>query len=576
MKGYLNLVLHGHLPFVINHGRWPHGSDWLFEATAETYLPLLQTLEYCEKKELPIRFTMGITPVLMEQLADERFPPDFMNYIDQKVDAAVDDRDHFARLSDDHREALSEMWIDFFSDVGRYFEKIDGDIIGEFVRHHKAGRVELMTCGATHGYLPLLGTDESVRAQIQVAKQTYRRHVGEDPKGIWLPEAAYRPSYEWKRPAGPDRPAFKRRGVEEFLYEAGIKYFFVDSHLLRGGEAVGVYIDRFRALKDLWAQFESHYQTSPEKSKRTPYKPYLTSSTGGKNAVGFFTRDPETCLQVWSGEWGYPGNGAYLDFHKKHFPGGHRYWRVTDSEADLADKKLYDPAKIDKILGEQAFHFVSLADKIIQASEKKADGQFPPIITAPFDAELFGHWWFEGPRWFEKVIENIANNKNIDLTTGWKYMKENPPGDIVQLPEGSWGQGGFHYIWLNDWTKWTWEHIYEDEDRMVELAKKYEKGADANTKRLLNQLGRELLLLESSDWQFLISTWSARDYAENRIAFHHEQFRTISKLIDKLSAEGSISDGDWQYINDLEEQDSLFPNIDYRFWLPIEKLDTDK
>lgn len=571
MKGYLNLVLHGHLPFVINHGRWPHGSDWLFEANSETYIPLLQALEHCVKSNIPVKWTMGITPILMEQLADERFPPDFLNYVQQKIDAAVEDRDYYKKLEDDYRVRLAQMWIDFYTDIGRYFEKIDGDVVGEFVKHHKAGRVEITTCGATHGYMPLLGTDESVRAQIQVAKQAYRRHVGEDPKGIWLPEAAYRPSYEWKRPAGPEKPAYPRKGVEELLFEAGIKYFFVDSHMLRGGEAIGVYIDRFQALKNLWSQFENSYQQKPVISERAPYRPYLTSSTGGKKAVTFFTRDPKTGLQVWSGEWGYPGNGAYLDFHKKHFPGGHRYWKVTDAKADLADKGLYDPSVIEDILEDQAHHFASLSAEIISGVDPKAIGKFPPVVTAPFDAELFGHWWFEGPRWFTKVIENIAKNPNIELTTGWEYLQKNPSGEVVQLPEGSWGQGGFHYIWLNNWTKWTWEHIYDDEDRMVELADKYAKGANANMKRLLNQTARELLLLESSDWQFLISTWSARDYAENRIAFHHEQFQMLSKLIDKLEEKGELSDGEWQYVTDIEEQDSPFPSIDYRLWQSIDK-----
>ncbi len=568
MKGYVNIVLHGHLPFVINHGKWPHGSDWLFEASAETYLPLIQTLRTFEQDGSGARFTMGITPILMEQLSAKEFKPDFENYLDQKIEAAKIDIEQFKREGDTEREGLSKMWIDYYSNAKRLFDEIDGDIVKEFVRHHKGHRCEITTCGATHGYMPLLATDESVRAQIQMAKRTYRRHVGEDPKGIWLPEAAYRPSYQWKRPAGPDKPAYNRKGVEELLYEAGIKYFFVDTHLLRGGEAVGVYIDRFEALKNLWAQFESGYTKKEEIKDRTPYKPYLTSSTGGSSAVTFYTRDPETGIQVWSGEHGYPGNGAYLDFHKKHFPGGHRYWRVTNVKADLADKKIYDPKVIEKILEDQAYHFVGMVDGILDGYKAKNPDSRPGIVTAPFDAELFGHWWFEGPRWLTKVLEKAALNPDVHPVTGWEFLQENPPGQVVQLPEGSWGQGGFHYIWLNNWTKWTWEHIYDDEDRMVEFAKRFRGKADHNMTRLLNQLGRELLLLESSDWQFLISTWSARDYAENRIVFHHDQFRKIARLIEIYDETGKLSDHDWQYIKDIEEQDSPFPDIDFLLWHP--------
>lgn len=563
-KGYLSLMLHGHLPFVLAHGTWPHGADWVFEAAAETYLPLLQILRAAEIERIPIHFTIGVSPVLAEQLRHHIFKYEFSEYLRMKADAAQEDQRYFTQIGDDKRLALAQMWEDFYTKLLHDFEDIDGDIVGELALWQQKNFIEIVTCCATHGYLPLLGTDNSVYAQIAIAKEFHRRHLGVDPMGIWLPEAAYRPRYEWIPPVGDDKEPRLRRGIEEFLYEIGINYFFADSHLLRGGRAIGVYIDRFEALRRLWAQFEAQYKP-PEEIPRSPYKPYLCSSTGGKSAVSFFVRDPETGLQVWSGEWGYPGNPAYLDFHKKHFPGGHRYWRVTLAKSDLANKDLYHPEWIASSISEQAEHFVSLCTKLIGEAGEKLD--VPPVISAPYDAELFGHWWFEGPRWILEVARKIAKSEYVEMIRGWDYLEKWPPGEVVHLPEGSWGQGGFHYIWLNDWTRWTWEYVYKAEKIMREWANKWVRSrADARLGRVLAQMARELLLLESSDWQFLISTWSARDYAEQRVAFHWEKFIELDNIAQVIERGENPHSGMWRELEMIERQDDIFPQLDPALW----------
>ena len=564
MKGFLHLVFHSHLPFVLSHGRWPHGADWVFEATAETYIPILQILREADVKGIPLKFTIGISPVLTEQLAHPSFADEFVGYIRMKLEAAQDDQRYFTEIHDEARNRLARMWEDYYTKILHDFHEMDGDVIGAFKNYNEKGNIEIITCAATHGYLPLLGTDNSIYAQIAVAQQTHRNHFGMDPKGIWLPEAAYRPQYEWIPPVGKDKTPRMRKGIEEFLYHFDIRYFFVDSPLLKGGKAIGVYIDRFEALKKLWAQFEKDY-IPPKELPRSPYKPFLCSSAGGKHATPFFVRDPETGLQVWSGEWGYPGNGVFLDFHKKHFPGGHRYWSVTSPKADLADKELYNPDKIPGTLSEQAHHFISLCSDLIEKSAPSL--KVPPIVTAPFDAELFGHWWFEGPRWLLQVAEHCSRNPSVAMTKGWEYLEKYPPDEVVHLPEGSWGQGGFHYIWLNEWTNWTWEHIYEAENKMRQLANKWvSQGGDHNLRRILAQAGRELLLLESSDWQFLISTWSARDYAERRVVFHWEKFKNLASLSDDLFEGKNVPQGKWRELELLEAQDDIFKDIDPYLW----------
>ena len=564
MKGFLQIVLHSHLPFVLTHGRWPHGADWVFEAAAETYIPIIQILQRAEIENIPLKFSIGISPILAEQLAYPSFAEQFVSYIRMKLEAAQEDQRYFIEVDDKQRIKLAQMWEDFYTKILHDFQDMDGDIIGAFRKYQDKGFIEILTCAATHGYLPLLGTDNSVYAQLQIAKQIHRKHFGRDPDGIWLPEAAYRPRYEWIPPVGKDKTPRMRRGIEEFLYHLDIHFFIVDSHLLKGGKAIGVYIDRFEALKKLWAQFEKGYEPR-EEVPRSPYQPYLCSSTGGKFATPFFARDPETGLQVWSGEWGYPGNPAYLDFHKKHFPGGHRYWRVTDAKADLADKELYHPEWIFDTISEQANHFAGLCSEIL--SKASNEQKFPPIITAPFDTELFGHWWFEGPKWVLEVARRAAKIENIEMTGGWKYLEKYPPETVVQLPEGSWGQGGFHYIWLNDWTAWTWEHIYKAEEIMRQFSNKWaENGGDYKLRRTLMQMGKELLLLESSDWQFLISTWSARDYAERRVVFHYEKFNALVKLAQELTDKKEPPNGYLRELELLEKQDDIFGDIDPALW----------
>ncbi|MFH1070215.1 MAG: 1,4-alpha-glucan branching protein domain-containing protein [Candidatus Glassbacteria bacterium] len=568
-KGYFSFVLHSHLPYVITHGQWPHGMDWLNEAAAETYLPLIDVFQRMDGQGR-IGVTIGITPILAEQLADERFKSSFLNYLEVKIEAARENAAEFDRVGDGHKGRLARSWQEFYRGTREMFSgPLAGDIIGALRGLQDQGKIEIITCPATHGYLPLLGRDECVRAQLVQGVRTYRRHFGRDPLGTWLPECAYRPAYEWISPLADEGygavRAVHRKGIEQLVSEAGIKYFIIDSHLLKGGRAIGVYIDRFEALQRLWQQFEKTYVPRPEDTVYTPYLPYLVGDATHQDPVAFFTRDPKSGLQVWSGEWGYPGDGMYLDFHKKHFPGGHRYWRVTSAKADLADKQEYEPGRIAEIVENQSSHFVGLLEEIL-GEHRRASGR-NGMVTAPYDTELFGHWWFEGPRWLGGVLRKLAASAVVAPTSCGDFLERERPTTVVGLPEGSWGEGGFHYIWLNDWTKWTWRHVYEAEDRMCEVAGKLTEGTNEKAYRVACQLGRELLLLESSDWQFLISTWSARDYAEARVVQHWENFQRLHGIFLRLEAGEEVGDPDWRFVELVEESDRVFTDLEPSIWL---------
>ncbi len=578
--GSFTFVLHAHLPYVIAHGRWPHGMDWLNEAAAETYVPLARVLDRLLAEGRKPRLTLGLTPILSEMLADETFKSEFEAYLDRKIEAAQADQREFGRTGDGWMRRLAGRWEAWYRDVRRDFTETYGrDLVGAFRRLQDLAAVEIITCGATHGYFPLLSEDVSIQAQVKQAIAAHRRHYGRAPRGIWLPECAYRPRYRWKSPLdGDDAEARPRKGVDEFLAENGLEYFFVDAHLLKGGRAIGVYLERFEGLQRLWGQYlkERGEEARPE-VPRSAYDLFLVASRPAMRPVAVFTRDPVTGLQVWSGEHGYPGDGNYLDFHKKRFPGGLRYWRVTDAKADLADKRPYDPEEAAGRITPQADHFRDVVKATLRAHHA-ATGR-TGMLTAPFDAELFGHWWFEGPAWLEAVLRRIEDDPELTLTTAGAYLDGNRPIDVIALPEGSWGEGGHHWIWLNPDTVWTWKHVYEAERELPALlraAGEERLGREPALARVLRQAARELLLLQASDWQFLISTFSARDYAELRVARHAEDFRRLAAVARRLIEVGGPAGGpgltaeEEAFLETVEARDRLFPDLDLAWWIGVE------
>jgi 1,4-alpha-glucan branching enzyme len=570
MVGYFTFVLHSHLPYVLGHGLWPHGTDWLNEAVAETYIPLLNILNKLVEEGISPKITIGITPVLAEQLTSNEFVHELLKYLQNKIDEAIANQHEFKRFSQNHLYQLALFWQEYYTRIMADFKKrYNYDIIGEFRRLQNQGHIEIITSSATHAYLPLLSQDTSITAQVKQGILSYKRFFGISPKGFWLPECAYRPGYEWTPPVDisnikcqmPNH--YIRKGIDEFLSEEGIDYFIIDSHLLKGGKAIGIYAARFDALKRLWQQFEKEYQIREEDIEKSPYEVYLLNS--GKKPVAIFTRDPKTGIQVWSGQWGYPGDGWYLDFHKKHFPGGHRYWRVTSAKSDLADKFEYEPDKVEERIKENASHFKELVKSTLL--DYYSHHQKSGIVVSPFDAELFGHWWFEGIRWLYYVLKWIDADPDLSLTTCYEYLQVSSPDVVVSIPEGSWGEGGFHWIWLNEWTQWTWKHIYETEIIMQTLATKFAHTQNQTIQTILKLLAKQLLLLQASDWQFLISTWSARDYAEKRIVEHYETFKRLEELLINYSQNAPIEQGQWNFVEFIKKRDILFKDIDYKWWI---------
>ena len=360
-----------------------------------------------------------------------------------------------------------------------------------------------------------------------------------------------------------------RKGTDEFLAENGIEYFFVEGSLLHGGEALGVYADKFGPLKEIYKQFQKE-TVKVEYRPYTTYRPYLVDSSGlvEKPTLAVFGRDSATGHQVWSGEQGYPGDEWYLEFHKKFVMEkekslGLRYWRISADKADMDAKGSYEPHQAEERARAHAAHFVPLVKDVLRA---QADPS--AIITAVYDTELFGHWWFEGPQFLYHTLHQMALDPEITLQTVGEYLTQHPATLPVTLPEGSWGEGGFHYIWLNEQTAWSWKLVYEVEAEMSALAREY--GGTPPAAPVLKQAAREALLLMASDWQFCISTGGAKDYSEVRLRNHYDNFQALAGLIRRLGAGEELSVGDWKNIAECEARDSVFPDIEPKWFARVE------
>lgn len=574
MDGSFVLILHTHLPYVLRHSKWPHGSDWLSEAAAECYIPILNECWNLVSEGITPNITISLSPVVVEQLADPEFPEILNEYFDEKIKAAYADYEYFLERPDESGYLeLSQFWLGWYMARKMDFNlRYQRDLVAGFRGLLQKGAIAIQTCGVTHGYLPLLSREESVNAQVALAAQVHQKHFGERPRGIWMPECAYRPSYLWTPPVfSPDAKPIQRDGIEQTLARHGLEYTVVDSHLTRAG----VPLDRFLS------QFGHEWELSRDGSRylnlqdsRAVHDLYRICSAGDDEAgtTAIFTRDAETTLQVWSGAFGYPGDPEYLEFHKKHHNNGMRYWRVTDSRADLGDKQRYRPDYIGARIRAQADHFVQVVEDRMRRY-RNATGR-EGTLSAPFDTELFGHWWFEGPRFLGEVIRRLANNPNVRLRTAPQELDAKTPGVAIQIPEGSWGEGGHHKVWLNEETQWTWPLLYEIEARLVELINTHDP-EQLLEERVLKQLARELLLQQASDWQFLISTESAKDYATRRFQGHYENAQFLIEFIEQLRQGLPMTFEQFNQLLRLEAQDRIFDDIDLSLWARQSSLEPD-
>jgi 1,4-alpha-glucan branching enzyme len=527
MKGALALVLHAHLPYV-RHPEYPEflEEDWLYEAITETYLPLLDKLDGLVADGVPFRLTLTLSPPLVGMLRDELLVNRYAERLDRLCD--LSEREVRRTAGDDRYHRTAVHYRDHHQHLRRLFhERYKRDVVGAFKKLQDAGVLEIITCGATHGFLPLMIHQESVRAQIKIAVSHYRIHFGRDPRGIWLPECGYLP------------------GIDRYLAEENIRFFFVDSHAL---------------------------EHAVPRARRGVYAPVYTPS-----GVAAFARDPESSMQVWSAEYGYPGDPVYREFYRdigydldydyvkpwlqatgERKNVGIKYHRIT-GKVSLSDKQPYDWEAARRRADEHASNFLFNRTKQIEHLASLQGKGPAPIVISPYDAELYGHWWFEGPEFIDLFIRKAVYDQDVlRLVSPVDYLNDNPEQQLSQPPMSSWGAGGYSGVWLDESNDWIYRYLHKASERMIELVRQF-PDASGVQRRALNQAARELLLAQASDWAFIIKTGTMVEYAVRRTKEHLLRF---SKLYDQLK--GAQVDEGWLGL--VEARDNLFPEIDYRVY----------
>ena len=526
MQGYLSIVLHAHLPFVRHpeHERFLEES-WLFEAVTETYLPLLQILDGWQRDQIDAKLTLSLSPTLCAMLLDPLLCSRYERHLNGLIELAEKEihRTHWDRA---FRE-LAWMYHHKFSLARETWRRYDGNLIAAFKKFQDASRIEIITTAATHGLLPLISSHPpSVRAQILTARDDYASCFGRDPRGVWLPECAY---------AG---------GVEKFLQEANIRWFILDTHGLLH---------------------------SVPRARFGTFAPVFTP-----NGIAAFGRDFDSSRQVWSKHEGYPGDPRYRDFYrdigfdldfdyvKAHLPSpdnrgytGMKYYRIT-GRAGL--KEIYQRDHALQAASEHAAHF--LGERVAQIQKLAGILDRPPIIIAPYDAELFGHWWYEGPEFLDFLARKLFNEqKSLALITPGEYLHRHPTNQIATPGASSWGEEGYWRVWLNETNEWIYPHLQIAQERMTVLAKRYSKRKTitALQKRALKQAGRELLLAQASDWPFILRAGTSPDYARRRVKDHLLRFIALHEQL-------TLTHVDEKWLAEVEARDNIFPDVDWNYW----------
>lgn len=524
-QGYLSFVLHAHLP----HVRHPENEDvmeeeWLYEAITETYIPLINTFDNLIEDGIDFKLTLSLSPPLLAMLTDPLLQERYLNHLNELIELAEKEVERTSREAPEHHD-MAKRYLYLFKEARYVFaEKYDRNLVSAFKKFQDQGCLEVITSSATHAFLPFLDLyPEAVKSQIDTGINEYYKHFDQKPPGFWLPECGYQP------------------GHDEFLAQQDVRYFFTDSH--------GIL----------------HADTRP---KYGVYAPIYTES-----GVAAFGRDMESSKQVWSANEGYPGDYDYREFYRDigydldydyiepyiHASGerkdtGIKYHRIT-GEGD--HKEPYNPEWAANKADMHAEDFIQNRIQQIDYLADKMDRK--PIIVSPYDAELYGHWWYEGVQWLDFVIRKVAcDYDSITLISPGDYLNEYKTNQVATPSYSSWGYKGYGEVWLQGDNDWVYRHLHWATEKMIEIANEY-PDASGLKYEALNQLARELLLAQSSDWPFIMKTGTMVEYAVRRVKTHLTRFKSLYHEIKD-------DDIDIHVLRKLQHYDNIFPEIDYRIY----------
>jgi 1,4-alpha-glucan branching enzyme len=513
--------LHAHLPFV-RHPEHPRHLEehWLFDAITDCYLPLIGLLREAAERGSRFRLTVSLSPTLLSMLADPLLQGRYLDHLARLT--RLCEAEMGPRGSHPGRRKLARFYLQrLLRTRGFYRDELHGDLIGAWAALRTAGVVELMTTAATHGYLPLLRSiPAAVRAQLKVARDHFGDLFGPGPDGLWLPECGYYP------------------GLEREAEEAGFRYFVLDAHGLQ---------------------------------QSTPSPRHGVYAPASANDTAVFGRDPESAQEIWSRDAGFPGNPVYREYHAdlgfesgvdaladflppgvSAAPTGLKYHRVTGGRGPKAP---YDPALALAQAHRDAELFV---ERRRRRFARLACGARPPLVVAPFDAELFGHWWFEGPAFLRRLIRALDAAPEVRSVTLGEHLRCHGTAGNVSPAASSWGERGYNGTWLRPETGWVYLHLHQAAAELRALLNLGQQVREARGRsRLLQQAARSLLLAQSSDWTFLMGRGAGSEYARSRIRDQLARFRFLA---------GAVRGGraPERQVAALERMDNLFPHLDPR------------
>ncbi|BCG65881.1 MAG: 1,4-alpha-glucan branching enzyme [Methyloprofundus sp.] len=522
-KGLLSIVLHAHLPFV-RHPEYDQffEENWLFEAITECYIPLLQVLARLSKDQVNYRLTLSLSPPLIAMLSNELLQTRYLAHLNKQIELTEKE---ISRTQGSAQQALAKFYQHLYLETLEvYSNQYAGNLLSAFQQFHSTGHLELITCAATHGFLPLLNKSEAtVRTQIDTGIASFVAQFGFTPAGFWLPECAYYP------------------GLEAHLQSGGIHYFFVDAHGIEHA------------------------------SQRPVNGVYAPLNCG--NGVLAFARDPESSQQVWSTTEGYPGDYDYREYHSDigfdldldyiapyildnnvRINTGIKYHRVTGEDLP---KEIYLP---EQAAAKARLHAEDFINKCQQQIEQlSANMDRPPIIVAPFDAELFGHWWFEGPQWLEWVLRLAdADSSKLKTSNCSDYLQQVSAHQVATPSASTWGDQGYSKHWINETNDWVYPLLHKAADDLEKLVLALQSiKMSSLQERALNQALRSLLLAQASDWPFILKTGTTVEYAKKRITDHLARFNYLLESV-KTNA---INE---RYLSALEILDEVFPDVNFR------------
>jgi 1,4-alpha-glucan branching enzyme len=524
-KGYLFLILHAHLPYV-RHPEYDRFLEerWFFEAVTETYIPLIKFFDRLQAEGTPFKVTLSISPPLANMMEDPLLRERCARHLDLSLQLAERECERTRHWPDVN--FLAWMYKRLFEEARHTFvERCGTRLVPVFRQFAEAGRLELITCAGTHGYLPVLHSEPSaVRAQVFTAVREHERLFGSKPNGMWVPECAFYP------------------GLDEVLAEAGIRYFVVDAHAIE------------------------HADPRPLFGVSAPV--YCPAG------VAAFGRHPTASKLVWSKQVGYPADYNYREYYRdigfdleQHYlepfqyaegirtHTGIKYHRITGPGEN---KHLYNPDWARETAERHARDFAGRCrDQAVRAGSRMP---FPSVVVAPYDAELFGHWWFEGPQWIYHVLRELSGGGDLALGTPGDYLAAHPIQQRATPAPSSWGRNGYSEHWINPKTDWMWRSLHEAAARMKETVKKNLTWPEGSLEdRALRQAGRELMLAQSSDWPFIITNGTTEEYARRRFHDHIHRFHDLLQSLEQRRI-------DPNRLAALEYMDALFPELDYRLF----------